>query len=87
MKTGFRVEYSTHFFSMLPLPIFALRSVPSFLGWRKAPDTESIRNEHTAAKGIAGRMMDRWFQWELGRVVALKSICIGSGCVIVARKV
>jgi hypothetical protein len=87
IRTGFKVEYSSYFFSMLPLPIFALRSVPSFLGWRKAPNTESIRNEHTAAKGIAGRMMDRWLQWEQGRVAALKSICTGSSCVIVGRKV
>ncbi len=87
VKSGFQVEYSSYFFSMLPLPIFALRSVPSFLGWRKAPDTESIRNEHTAAKGIAGRMMDRWLQWEQGRVAALKWICTGSSCVIVGRKV
>jgi SAM-dependent methyltransferase len=87
IKTGFKVEYSSYFFSMLPLPIFALRSVPSFLGWRKAPDSESIRNEHTAAKGFAGRMMDRWLQWEQGRVAALKSIFTGSSCVIVGRKV
>ncbi len=71
---------------MFPLPIFALRSVPGFLGWRRAPDTESIRNEHTAAKGFAGRMMDRWLQWEQGRVAALKSIWTGSSCVIVGRK-
>jgi hypothetical protein len=87
IKTGFKVEYSSYFFSMLPLPILALRSIPSFLGWRKAPDTESIRNEHKAAKGIAGRMMDRWLQWEQGRVAALKTICTGSSCVIVGRKV
>lgn len=87
VKSGFRVEYSSYFFSMLPLPIFALRSVPSFLGLRKAPDTQSIRNEHTAAKGFFGRMMDRWLQWEQGRVAALKSICTGSSCVIVGRKI
>ncbi len=86
-KIGFKVEYSSYFFSMLPLPILALRSVPGFLGWRKAPDTESIRKEHTAAKGIAGRMMDRWLQWEQCRVAALKTICTGSSCVIVGRKV
>jgi hypothetical protein len=85
-KAGFKVEYSSYFFSMLPLPIIALRSIPSFLGWRKAPDTESIRNEHTAAKGIAGRLMDGWLQWEQRRVASLKSICTGSSCVIVARK-
>ncbi len=87
VKSGFRVEYSSYFFSMLPLPIFALRSVPSFLGLRKAPDTQSIRNEHTAAKGFFGRMMDRWLQWEQGRVAALNSICTGSSCVIVGRKI
>ena len=85
-RCGFRVEYSSYFFSMLPLPIFALRSVPSFLGWRKAPNSESIRNEHTAVKGIAGRLMDRWLHWEQKRVAALKSICTGSSCVIVGRK-
>ena len=86
-RSGFRVEYSSYFFSMLPLPIFALRSVPSFFGLRKAPDTESIRNEHTAAKGVAGRLMDRWLQWEQGRVAGLRQIWAGSSCVIVGRKV
>jgi hypothetical protein len=87
IKTGFKVEYSSYFFSMLPLPIFALRSIPSVLGWRKAPDTDSIRNEHTAAKGIAGRIMDRWLQWEQSRVARLKQIWTGSSCVIVGRKI
>ena len=87
LRTGFKVEYSSYFFSMLPLPIFACRSVPSVLGLRKAPDTESVRNEHTAAKGFAGRMMDRWLRWEQGRVAALKTIWTGSSCVIVGRKI
>ncbi len=86
-ETGFQVEYSSYFFSMLPLPIFALRSVPSFLGLRKSPDTASIRKEHSNAKGMAGRLMDRWLQWEQRRVAGLKQIWTGSSCVIVGRKV
>lgn len=86
VRSGFRVEYSSYFFSMLPLPIFAFRSVPSFLGLRKSPDTDSIQKEHTAAKGISGRVIDRWLHWEQGRVSALKSICTGSSCVIVGRR-
>ncbi len=87
IRTGFKVEYSSYFFSMLPLPIFALRSVPSFLGLRKAPNAESMENEHSNANGIAGRMMDRWLRWEQGRVAALKTIWTGSSCVIVGRKI
>jgi hypothetical protein len=86
VRSGFRVEYSSYFFSMLPLPIFALRSVPSFLGWRKSPNAESIKKEHKAAKGFAGRLLGRWFQWEQRRVAALKSVYTGSSCVIVGRR-
>jgi SAM-dependent methyltransferase len=75
INTGFKVEYNSYFFSMLPLPIFALRSVPSFLGLRKSPDTASIRKEHSNAKGMAGRLMDRWLQWEQSRKInSLRSI-------------
>jgi hypothetical protein len=86
-RAGFRVEYSTYFFSVLPVPIFLQRSIPRFLGWRKAPDPESIQREHSNAKGIAGRVMDRWLRWEQSRIAYLKHLGTGSRCVIVGRKV
>jgi hypothetical protein len=86
VKSGFRVEYSSYFFSMLPLPILVLRSIPGFLGWRKAPDSRSIQSEHTAARGIAGKLMDRWLNWEQCRVSSGQSICVGSSCILVAKK-
>lgn len=87
-KTGFEVVYSTYIFSVLPLPILLLRSLPSRLGLNKnSGELKKHKNEHSPKKGIVNSIMQKVWNWELARVKAGKKISIGGSCFIVGKKV
>jgi hypothetical protein len=79
------VLFATYFFAVLPLPIFALRSLPSRLGLRKAPSLESATAEHRPREGAAGRLMERVLDWEVRRIQRGLRILAGGSCLVVAR--
>jgi SAM-dependent methyltransferase len=82
-SAGFRVEYTTYFFSLLPIPVFLLRSIPSFLGMRKDASVDDYRSEHSMG-GITGAVMNRSFASELKRIHRKKFIPVGGSCLAVA---
>ncbi len=83
---GFDVEYLSYCFWFLPLPVFVLRAIPSWLGWRKEPTKTSATKEHSTKRGLAGWLFNRALSWELARVARGKQIWIGNSCLAVARK-
>ncbi len=85
-KAGFRVEFSSYFFCPLALPIFLLRSIPSFIGLRTKVDSATTTKEHAQNLGLVGRIMGRILAWEASRIAAGKSVPFGSSCLIVGRK-
>ncbi len=85
-KVGFLVEFSSYFFCPLTLPIFLLRSLPSFIGLRTKVDSATTTKEHTQNSGLAGKVMGRILLWEARRIAAGKSVPFGSSCLIVGRK-
>jgi len=85
-KAGFRVEFSSYFFCPLALPIFLLRSIPSFIGLRTKVDSATTTKEHAQNLGLVGRIMRRILAWEASRIAAGKSVPFGSSCLIVGRK-
>nr|NQU92709.1 methyltransferase domain-containing protein [Bacteroidota bacterium] len=82
---NFDVIYSSYYFSILLLPLFFIRVVPSKLGIRKKSKA-NINNEHKQRKGIIGKVLDFIWNWELGRIQQQKSIPFGTSCLIVAMK-
>jgi SAM-dependent methyltransferase len=84
-NSGYSVLFATYFFAVLPLPIFALRSLPSRLGLRKAPSLESATAEHRPREGAAGRLMERVLDWEVRRIQRGLRILAGGSCLVVAR--
>lgn len=86
-QTGYRVEYSTYFFSFLTIPIFLLRSIPSALGFRKQSKSEKVQQEHRPPSGLVGKWMDQSRRKELHCIQQKKSLFWGSSCLLVARTV
>lgn len=63
-KCGFSIIQSTYIFSILPLPIFLFRSLPSKLGFNKnSHKLEKHQNEHKQKKGILNKFMQRIWNW------------------------
>jgi len=86
-KAGFEITYKTYFFSILPVPVFLFRSLPSKLGLhKKANDPETHKKAHRAKKGILTALLNRIWIWELRRVKSQKLIPVGGSCFVVARK-
>lgn len=83
-ETGFKIEFATYMFSILPLPILLLRTLPSKLGMHKnSNDLAKHTNEHKKESAIANRV----WSWELNRIKQNKSIPFGGSCLVVARKI
>lgn len=87
-KSGFNVVYSTYIFSVLPLPIFVLRSFPSKIGLNKnSNNIEKHQGEHKPKKGILNSLLQRIWSWELSRVKLNKKIAFGGSCFVIGKKV
>ncbi len=86
-QAGFKILYSTYIFSVLPLPIFLLRSLPSKLGFDKNRDLSTHKQEHQAGQeGISAKIMNKIWAWELANVNKCQSIGFGGSCLVVAEK-
>ncbi len=86
-QVGFRVNFASYIFFMLPLPIFLFRSVPTRLGWRKQEAWDRYQKEHRNQSGLAGQLLERLLDWELSRLRAGHTIPVGGSCLIAAQKV
>lgn len=82
---GFKVEFSSYIFRVLPIPIFLLRVLPFRLGWSTA-GSASKRHSRTHAGG--GRPANKLVSWLLrGEVDNLRlgqPMRFGGSCLVVA---
>ena len=86
-ENGFEILFSSYLFSLLPLPIFFLRSLPSKLGFnKKSHDLEKYKKEHKKRGGLVDQILEKVWKWELKRIEKGKRIFFGSSCFIVAKK-
>jgi SAM-dependent methyltransferase len=80
---GYKVEYQTYIFSILPLPIFMFRTIPSLLHLNQKPsDIAKNKNEHKSESSLINSIWSR----ELNRIKNNKTIPFGGSCLVVARK-
>jgi SAM-dependent methyltransferase len=88
-KAGFRLDYLTYFFTLLPLPIFLLRSLPHRLGRHRssAQTTQRNREEHRALRGSRSLALQAVMDWELANIRLGRRMAIGSSCLVVASKI
>ncbi len=87
IKIGFTIEYSSYLFSVLPLPIFLFRTIPSKLGRNKNSGAlVKHKKEHGTDNSIFVKILNRFFKVELGAIKNGIRIPTGSSCFVVARK-
>lgn len=79
---GFQAAYATHIFSILPLPLLALRSVPSLFGRR----TLSRIGYAPLHKRRSIPLIDRIWKAEVNAVAAGKRIHFGTTILVAADK-
>ncbi len=84
-KIGFKIVYTSYLFSVLPLPIFLLRSLPSKLGFNKqVSNLDKYKNEHS--EGNTSGVLQKIWNWELSKIKKNQSIKFGSSVLIIAKK-
>ena len=81
--SGFDLLYSTYFFSLLPAPLFALRSLPSLFGRRPLARKNYGRLHQPRARTFT----DRVWAGELRRIENGGRLPFGSSCLLVAQKI
>ena len=79
---GFNPLYRTYFFSPLPLPLLAMRSIPSLFGRRSLPRRTYGGLHNQRARWLT----DRVWAAELRRIEDGRTIPFGSSCLLVAEK-
>jgi hypothetical protein len=84
---GFKIEYSTYFFSILPIPIFFFRTLPGLIGLKKTPQKVDVfLKELQPDNGIFMKFLLRILEFELKRIKSVRKIPFGSSCLVIARK-
>ena len=84
---GFKIEFSTYIFSLLPAPIFFLRSIPYRLLKNKFKLT--IEQDLKAHKPNASNLMllfDKLLSWEIKKIKNNQKLFFGGSCLICATK-
>lgn len=79
---GFTPLYRTYLFSPLPLPLLALRCIPSLFGRRPLPRKTYSGLHRERARWLT----DRIWSAERSRIDAGRTIPFGSSCLLVAEK-
>jgi len=85
-RAGLKVEFASYIFSILPLPVFLMRALPSRLGWQKGDDWDRYQQEHTRRAGLAGWFLQGWLDCELSALRKGWKMIMGGSCLVVARK-
>jgi SAM-dependent methyltransferase len=84
-SSGFEIEYSTHIFAVLPIPILLFRVFPTRLGLTDSRgEVERAAAAHRS-EGLTGRLIDAALQLELRIIRRGNTVPFGSSCLVVAR--
>lgn len=87
-SVGFSIEYSTYIFSVLPIPVFFFRTLPSILRFnRKSAEIDKHKKEHSSKSGIIDKILNRVWSFELSRIKSGKRLPFGGSCLVIARKI
>jgi len=83
-STGFEIDFKTYIFSLLPLPIFLFRTIPSILGLKKR-EFKKIQKEHRLPARGFGRLLTKVLDREIRALKNKRTIPFGASCLVVAR--
>jgi len=83
MRQGYEIELMTYFFLPLVPAIFALRTLPTMLGWRGSDRT--TEHEHSAERPL-GHALRALLRFEAGWIFSGHTLPLGSSLLCIARK-
>lgn len=82
-SSGFDVSYGGYIFTLLPLPILLLRTLPSLIRAAFGRPLPLPASGHVAA---SGRGLDWLWTWEVAAIRRGLELPLGGSCLMVARK-
>jgi SAM-dependent methyltransferase len=82
---GFEIAFMSAFFSLLVIPLFLLRALPSALGWRKVSTIDQAVAHHQIG-GQTSDILKRLQRWEIAAVRNGHTVPLGTSLIAVARK-
>jgi hypothetical protein len=86
-KIGFEILHSTYIFTILPLPIWLTRTLPSKLGLNKNPsDLKKHKKSHSEKIGFVSKIVNKIWNSELNNIAKGKENSFGGSCLVVAKK-
>jgi len=80
-KEGFKIHFSSYFFSFLVLPIWLKRSLVFLKSKQK-----SVENDHKSSNKIISGILQFFLTLEKSKINKLSKIKFGSSCIVVAQK-
>jgi SAM-dependent methyltransferase len=84
--TGFEVDFVSHLFTWLPLPLWLLRSLPSTLGRQAPPPSESNMTRDHSLPTIIRPIVEKIHRRELRQLAAHRPLPRGTSLLAVARR-
>ena len=84
--SGFRVEYASYFFCILPIAILLFRALPFKLGIQKKPNKVTTGTDHKKKQGIIGSLLQSQFNFEVSRLSRAKTFPFGGSILMVGKK-
>jgi len=85
-RAGFKIEYSTYIFSILPVLIFLFRKIPTLLGISKHSSEGALRKDYIQNYSVLSGLLNKIWAQETSLLKKKKKIHFGSTCLVVARK-
>ncbi|MCX6253718.1 MAG: class I SAM-dependent methyltransferase [Bacteroidia bacterium] len=86
-STGFKIEYCSHFFFFLPVPIFILKVLPYKLGLLKEENLiKNFTKDHKSKSKFINNFIEKLLNLELGFINSKKSILFGGSIIVAATK-
>jgi SAM-dependent methyltransferase len=87
VESGFKPIFGSYIFSLLPLPVFLLRTLPYRLGFAQRIKNEKISaKDHVISEGGIARLLTTLLGRELNFIKRGKSLSFGGSCLMAARK-
>jgi len=86
VSLNYKIEYSTYFFSLLPLPIFLFRTLPTKIGIKRKDTIDVYLNENKGYGSVFEKMLNVVWKREVKIIKKKKSMLFGGSILIVAKK-
>jgi SAM-dependent methyltransferase len=83
-EAGFRIDFASYLFWLLPVPIFIQRTLPSLLLGHLRVGRDQVRRDHVPTTSNRGRVLESLLRREIAWIRARRRIPIGSSCLVTA---